>query len=1639
MLNYYEILDLKCYAESAEIKRAYKKLAVKYHPDKPSGSEEKFKLISEAYQFLSDPDEKARYDQALKEFNAADPMLARQPELRVHIPGHAGSTISTSSALAVLNEGVDFSELLTLARVNEESLLGYVLKSYSLGFTMLQNADFFNALGKILQIQILIILFEDQGAPALKHRLIEELKTETGKKYFYDALSDLAKKQKIDLNNFYITSHDLLLELPANDIYQLAFEYEVFLFFILRHFPEALQLNKFLALQKKYNIFRSTIENIEFHLPKAYEHIANRRIQDWGKGLQVTFKLLLRPKAPEDLAWLMDDAVRPDIDFLKSSFSLKELSQILIYWGESFDLYYFLQVALCVYKLMDFYTDDELHVEMSKSPANYEVMVTYLNLLMRPDPLLYPIYRQSASRDNPAVGNLVNQAMDFLGKIDINRLLTLILKDSSSFNCGLTVEALPPAVDKTSQAILSPETQKLLDEFFMTRYSPFELVKALMQDSEQLTQHLKAYKSSLIQVIKILLENHFLYYHEAILPLLSESLSAHTFTLSEKSQLPEVIQKMINAQEVFAQYMRNLDAEMPSALTFDDYQRAIADSYFYPQLFHLNTNCCMTISDLLQKAQSFLTRKLLIKLPKIQKALVILVITVINSNIEKFIQEVFQHLYVVEKDLVDLLWDEIVARNKINDLFEIIPGWFDRQITGRRLAELSQEDQEKLSPLLLDRLSAFNLLSPRLRLGPKYSSLIEKTENNIFPQEHVDSLADLLHRAGIDRKTLKLLSEKLEADHAMPLLLFLLELLQAEPRYQENIYLYWAISDLKKIEPAIKLEMHFFTAAKEYLTANQQSIAGEKLKQLLALFDKTLFEGRDCSDYLSRIQAADEIDAIVAASVVSGAAASSASVPQYTATGKVTFDELKKEIFLSIALDGITESLQKIKIRPSNYLTIHCVDELNFIRNFFHALNSSQGDVLTVLAELAHNHNEFDAKISKELLLQLWQEKKISDKQKENSGFIHAFMQLLFECQISFEELGLLSEEPSLFAQNLFVKIKDKFQETPEIIAFQEKSLLGIFIRQALAYEEEERAIKDILSITPKFNEQEESWKIYQVIKVFLEKQLINHKTFFANQKLLLNHPILWQIFLRGLLEKFSVQPLSSGINLDKKEIEKFLAESENRYGICLSELYFSEEALHYLNHGKSFSLHQLSILNAKFSLAEALADYLKWLLEKQNFLLVETALRMLNEPLPQLKDRAADRSCALHGSVSDLLGEITGFFVPEDTVEKLTKKKSFDRLREALYLIPLTQKNAIPIFILLFSLQYSENLMQFLFFSASYFPEFEAKLSQLFSSKPPIFWREYVNKATSIQVRLAIVHRLFREHGPDKGAPFDVFLKLVKEFSPALMTRIFSSPESDQSYRLLQFMGLSNECFNIFVNFETVLLVFEKIPVLHREEFVKRLSPQLTTIVLAGLTHEANINPVLLWSMIEKIGFSEKKIFTLDLIRLLPKHRFLKILFEVNSYEFAENLVRSERLSDGDQNILAALRMFREFSRDYYVNYQYEPESKSLDRAMNLLRRSSPRSADDPLACSFFQRPLDKDCRVLEKLVNDLQLRTIGALLEEIYRLAPRFFTETPKKHVYFSKLEYLSASIGLSIEEFSARLSSRPAVAAVFAKYSP
>lgn len=69
-MNYYEILGVDRTANDDEIKRAYRKMAAKYHPDRECGDTAKFQEIQQAYEHLSDPQKRTQYDNPQQSFGS---------------------------------------------------------------------------------------------------------------------------------------------------------------------------------------------------------------------------------------------------------------------------------------------------------------------------------------------------------------------------------------------------------------------------------------------------------------------------------------------------------------------------------------------------------------------------------------------------------------------------------------------------------------------------------------------------------------------------------------------------------------------------------------------------------------------------------------------------------------------------------------------------------------------------------------------------------------------------------------------------------------------------------------------------------------------------------------------------------------------------------------------------------------------------------------------------------------------------------------------------------------------------------------------------------------------------------------------------------------------------------------------------------------------------------------------------------------------------------------------------------------------------------------------------------------------------------------------------------------------------------
>ena len=119
--DYYEILGLSRGSSAEDIKRAYRKLARKYHPDvsKERNAEDKFKELQEAYEVLRDPEKRAAYDDLGANYRAGQP-FRRPPnwEQRFKAGAGAGAGHGGAEGFSDLNGFSDFfSTLLIRIRV----------------------------------------------------------------------------------------------------------------------------------------------------------------------------------------------------------------------------------------------------------------------------------------------------------------------------------------------------------------------------------------------------------------------------------------------------------------------------------------------------------------------------------------------------------------------------------------------------------------------------------------------------------------------------------------------------------------------------------------------------------------------------------------------------------------------------------------------------------------------------------------------------------------------------------------------------------------------------------------------------------------------------------------------------------------------------------------------------------------------------------------------------------------------------------------------------------------------------------------------------------------------------------------------------------------------------------------------------------------------------------------------------------------------------------------------------------------------------------------------------------------------------------------------------------------------------------
>ena len=118
MKNYYFILGLNIYATETEVKQAYRKLALQFHPDKNHSAEAEaiFKEINEAYETLGDSDRKFSYDQLLRGVSPAAPTPSRphrDPRYRPRPPGSYSRKSKRQEMLEVMSDYLKYMLLIS--------------------------------------------------------------------------------------------------------------------------------------------------------------------------------------------------------------------------------------------------------------------------------------------------------------------------------------------------------------------------------------------------------------------------------------------------------------------------------------------------------------------------------------------------------------------------------------------------------------------------------------------------------------------------------------------------------------------------------------------------------------------------------------------------------------------------------------------------------------------------------------------------------------------------------------------------------------------------------------------------------------------------------------------------------------------------------------------------------------------------------------------------------------------------------------------------------------------------------------------------------------------------------------------------------------------------------------------------------------------------------------------------------------------------------------------------------------------------------------------------------------------------------------------------------------------------------------
>lgn len=236
MNNFYSLLEISETASQAEIKSAFKRLAILYHPDKHLGDEqmaEKFKAINEAYQTLSNPYEKARYDITLTYGRNPTPTYENHYETGNQPP----QAYRRPNSRKYTEPKIDWKE-------------NWIATAYAFGFTFIVASivmtalfirNFYNEKKYEEMLQSRRVIFE-KAKNDYRIGMIEEAL------YAFNELTPYLKEEK-EMANYSLELYQSIIDKAEKNYYNYQFEAAIYFYEIIERFSprKPMQVKEHLA------------------------------------------------------------------------------------------------------------------------------------------------------------------------------------------------------------------------------------------------------------------------------------------------------------------------------------------------------------------------------------------------------------------------------------------------------------------------------------------------------------------------------------------------------------------------------------------------------------------------------------------------------------------------------------------------------------------------------------------------------------------------------------------------------------------------------------------------------------------------------------------------------------------------------------------------------------------------------------------------------------------------------------------------------------------------------------------------------------------------------------------------------------------------------------------------------------------------------------------------------------------------------------------------------------------------------------------------------------------------------------------------------------------------------------------------